>query len=306
MKEDTLLLVHSLDSYFARYIKNHGYKIDQVFRNQNIFFRAIRKFEVRYFSKIQEKWLERWKEHVSEYKTIILFANPMYSKVLAWIRSYNPSARIVVWYMDPYITGHMDIGKNLHVEQWSFDKEDCKKYGFTFCNTFYCTDEQRLNKAEEHTDVFFVGLDKGRYDYIMKIKQVLQNKGLNCDIRIIRDKNYYKNIIHNMKKHYCKPIRYNEVLNAIQSTKCLLDINQNGQSGLSQRPFEALFYEKKLITNNPQIYSYDFYNKNNIYVIENEDLKGIDKFLRSPYQKVSSKLKETYTFEKWLSTIMGN
>jgi hypothetical protein len=37
------------------------------------------------------------------------------------------------------------------------------------------------------------------------------------------------------------------------------------------RVFEALGYKKKLITNNQDITSYDFYNENNIFVITNEN-----------------------------------
>ena len=48
----------------------------------------------------------------------------------------------------------------------------------------------------------------------------------------------------------------------------ILDIAHPHQKRLSFRPYEAMGLRKKLITTNKDIANYDFYNPNNIFIID--------------------------------------
>lgn len=61
-----------------------------------------------------------------------------------------------------------------------------------------------------------------------------------------------------------------------------------------------MFYKKKLLTNYLDIKNYDFYNKDNIFIIENDDEKKIDIFLKQSYQEISSEIIEQYLVDGWL------
>ena len=63
---------------------------------------------------------------------------------------------------------------------------------------------------------------------------------------------------------------------------------------------EALFYEKKLITNNKNIINYDFYCKENIFILEKDDIEELPQFLKTPYKKIDNEIVNKYEFENWL------
>ena len=308
MKDNTILLVHSINSQWGKYINDMGYHVFQVLREQNLLARGMRKADLlSNRDQFNIGWLEKWTQNINQYDTIILFAHPLYRKIVKYIRKQAPLARIIVWYMDPYESCPLRIDEEDGIEEFSFDILDCKKHGFNYKDTFYCFDKEKEFKNEvstQNNDVFYIGLDKGRYDYINAIRKRLEYYGLNCDITIVKDRwtsVSFNEILKRKRREYGTAISYDRVLHRIQNSKALLDINQLNQSGVSQRPLEALFYNKKLITNNRYIKKMDFYNKNNIYIIENESLYGIKDFMNLPYISISNEVKEKYTFEGWVS-----
>lgn len=66
-------------------------------------------------------------------------------------------------------------------------------------------------------------------------------------------------------------IPLSEVNENLQNSKVLLDINRIGQSGLTFGVFESINLEKKLITTTADIKKYDFYNPNNILIIDDQN-----------------------------------
>lgn len=94
-------------------------------------------------------------------------------------------------------------------------------------------------------------------------------------------------------------ISYSEILNNISQSKCLVDIVQDGQEGLTYRPLEALFYNKKLITNNKTITEYDFYKEENIYIL-GKDARSLKKFIESDFVPWNEKIVKKYTIENWI------
>ena len=94
---------------------------------------------------------------------------------------------------------------------------------------------------------------------------------------------------------------YDKYLELLSESNCILDYNEKGQSGLTLRPMEALFLEKKLITNNKDIKNYDFYNPSNIFILGENNIEDIKEFINKPYEKVEQKIIDYYDFEQWLS-----
>ena len=69
-------------------------------------------------------------------------------------------------------------------------------------------------------------------------------------------------------------ISYQEVLEKISESNCILEILQEKQKTQSIRYFEAVAYNKKLLTNNPNIFSLPFYDKR--YMRYFESIQEID------------------------------
>lgn len=98
---------------------------------------------------------------------------------------------------------------------------------------------------------------------------------------------------------------FSQIYQYADNTKVVIDISHPNQKGLSMRPYECIGLERKLITNNAEIKNYDFYNPNNIFVIENFDnLEIPDSFLNTSYEKLPTNIYEKYHISNWLNFIL--
>ena len=94
-----------------------------------------------------------------------------------------------------------------------------------------------------------------------------------------------------------------ETIRIMNDSKVLLDIAQPKQEGLSFRIFETLVLEKKIITTNPSVSTYDFYNPNNIFIWQNENTIPAKEFFTTPYSPVPDDVVKKYSLENWIQRI---
>ena len=152
---------------------------------------------------------------------------------------------------------------------YSFDQDDCKNYNFIYTNSIYSkkdVDTQPMRKAH----LFFVGRVKGRLDQLIQIAKKADENSCVCNFLIHgADKKTRKGVkgITYIEKY----ITYDDALSMILSSGCLLDINQAGQSGMTPRVYDAIFYNKKLITNNKNVTQLKYYNPEYMKIINDID-----------------------------------
>ncbi len=98
-------------------------------------------------------------------------------------------------------------------------------------------------------------------------------------------------------------MKLDTVIEKMKEAEILIDLVRQNQTGLSFRIFEAMALHKKIITNNTTIKDYDFYNENNILVIDNENITIPETFLNSEYQPLSEELYQKYTLDNFTKTV---
>ena len=91
----------------------------------------------------------------------------------------------------------------------------------------------------------------------------------------------------------------------MRQSRCIVDLMQQGQTGLTRRPVEALFWNKKLLTENQTITTYDFYRAENICLLTTDVECRIDSFMQAPMASVPSEVKEAYEVNRWLAHFGG-
>ena len=69
------------------------------------------------------------------------------------------------------------------------------------------------------------------------------------------------------------------------------------------RTFESVGSGKKLITTNSEIKKYPFYNPNNIFVIDRNNIQLDVAFFDLPYQDIDSKIYESMSIGGWLQEL---
>lgn len=192
----------------------------------------------------------------------------------------------------------------------SFEKEDCKKYNLIFRTNFYSLmlDEIRQNNKKIIYDFIFVGQFRlERYLFIKKFMK-LNNNGfyyLYHDFftfiifKIIKKE--YKNV--SFKDLKFKQLSRKNMYELMQKSKCILDDTDVNQNGLTQRIFDALYLEKKIITTNKKIKEYEFYNKNNIFVINSQNIVIDKDFFTKEFLKEMNL--DNYSLKNWCKDVIG-
>lgn len=187
-------------------------------------------------------------------------------------------------------------------EVYSFEKEDCQKYNLKFKTNFIYSNIKTENTSFKY-QLFNVSSRDKRTNTIINIAQKLKENGIVAKIMILDNKNKMANstIVDVIRK----PLNLTEVNQYIKNAKVLLDIHREKQSGLSFRVFESLGLQKKLITTNQDIKNYDFYNPNNILVVENNNVNFISNFFQSNYEEISNEIIDKYQIDNWIEEFIN-
>lgn len=180
----------------------------------------------------------------------------------------------IVYFIDP-LSGLMSKYMkrnifNLNVDQlYTFDYADSikRKMKHTMCLYSKCKMEEGSNNKK----VFFLGTNKkGRVDIINRVAEMFDYKKIDYDFRIVNvpiEKQLNNKIKYNVR------MKYLDMLQEIQNCNCIFEVLQQGQTGVTLRYYEAVVYNKKLITNNKIVENLSFYNPEYIQIYENiEDI----------------------------------
>lgn len=171
----------------------------------------------------------------------------------------------------------------------TFDPDDVRYYKDLIVRRefFFSPSSEEYDEAHCHitSDCYFLGNDKGRSTELLDLKQKLEEKGLRTDFLIVN--------------HQSASISYDDNIERMKHCRCLVDY-VHGQSGLSLRPLEALFYGKKLITNNTAVKKHPFYNPQNIFILGEDNWDDIIDFVRTPCAEISEDIKRMYHIDTWI------
>ncbi len=71
------------------------------------------------------------------------------------------------------------------------------------------------------------------------------------------------------------------------------------------RTIEALACGNKIITTNETIKEYDFYNPNNIWIIDRKSPYIDPEFILSPYEKIDERIINSYSIKKFVDCLVN-
>jgi len=183
---------------------------------------------------------------------------------------------------------------------FSFEKKDCQKYNLRFKTNFIYKTIDSVPEKYKYK-VFNISSFDNRYPIIKKIAEVLYDMNIKSKIIIFTSKENGEPYIEFSKK----PLSIEENNQLLEESEIMLDVSRNGQEGLSFRVFESLGLKKKLITTNKDIVNYDFYNPDNIFVIENtDDIKIPAAFFETSYVDIPPNILNKYLIKNWVDELV--
>ncbi|MBX2884835.1 MAG: hypothetical protein KTR32_33075 [Granulosicoccus sp.] len=178
---------------------------------------------------------------------------------------------------------------------WSFDAEDCQRHGFHKYDQFISKIGTYENTPIK-IDFGFIGKNKGRKEQLESLRQKLQDMGFRCEIDLR---------VGARKKGTGKvDLPYAEYLQEICKARCMIDIVQEQQAGITLRPLEAAIYQRKLMTNSIRVKDLSFYNKNNIFVIGHDSWDRLQGFMEMSFVEPGEETLSPYMTEAMLSKVV--
>lgn len=183
---------------------------------------------------------------------------------------------------------------------FTFDKKNAEDYGFRHVYSMY-------SRLEQMTDVqkygaVFIGSDKGRFDIIEKIyDRLIQETAPDKHFFSVFQTSEANALKYKDKMRINQSMDYREVVKVVQQSNCIIDIVIGEQSGLSLRAYEAIAYNKKLITNNPEIFNFPYYDERFMQYFSN--VEDIDLEFIMKKTEVNYEYGEEYSPKRFLRRI---
>ena len=213
-------------------------------------------------------------------------------RAIAWltpkgVRRFQYFNNCLRFFIPPEEVAHrVEKMKEMGYHLVSFDPQESADYGMTYAPQFYRFPEPY--SEELRYDFFFCGVRKDRGERLDQLKAALQAQGFTCKFVVVGEGGQRR-------------IDYEEYLHYVRQSRCLVDLFQEGQVGLTRRPLEALFFNKKLLTENAHIAQFDFYHPQNIFILGKDDMAQVSTFMSTPSVDVPTEVKRRYDVNTWLN-----
>ena len=182
-------------------------------------------------------------------------------------KKYWPNLRYVAYYLD-IVDVHVSFDANYLAREGVFDlcytvdKKDAEKHGMIHFHTCYAADPQNAAICPQ-IDMYFCGVTKNRQEQLAAVAQKCQTNGVSCKIDLIcfeevPELKAYASTVNLLPAGTL--LSYNQVLENELSSRCILEIVQKNQVALTLRAYEAVVYNRKLLTNCKSILDFPYYN----------------------------------------------
>ncbi len=199
----------------------------------------------------------------------------------------------------PEVADYIDLFDRFFV----FDAEDlASKKGLLPLTNFFI--EKTIPEIEQKSAYFIASYDDYRFELIKKIKEILDSEKVDSQLYLITPEDKQIQNLQNAGLPIEEPLTYQENIERVEKASILVDIHSPIHSGLSFRVFEALNYNKKLITTNRGVRNYDFYHPNNIFIWDTTSSEGIADFLKAELVETPYEIKHKYSFSNWISYVL--
>ncbi|TAA11502.1 hypothetical protein [Streptococcus parasuis] len=235
------------------------------------------------------------------------------------MRSYFPTAKMVLYMWDSLVNNKFIRAKWEYYDKvYTFDRIDYlnHKESIDFLPLFYYEDylPKDTGITEYKYDMSFIGTGhEDRVKIVKALTHQLENKQRNVFsyFFIPHKLVYYLNKIKNPHFKYVrmedvefKQLPFEKLYEIYSQSKCVVDIESSKQNGLTMRTIEMIGLEKKLITTNKDIVHYDFFNPDNIMILDRKDPVIDLEFIDKPYIPLDEKIRTKYSLHDWILNVL--
>lgn len=203
-------------------------------------------------AKFTIKYLEKFKKKHQNVKLIAFLVDSIHGKSIQ-MSLVRDKLRSSVW--DHILT---------------YDKYDAAEFGYKWMGYTYYSAHDDVLESDHGSDIFCISSPKDRNGIYAELYNLLQFHNVNCNFRLFT---------HSKEKYLAGTdleymhdfMRYDDVVSEIKASNCILEILQPSQKMQTIRYFEAIVYNKKLLTNNPGVCELPYYDSRYMKVYSNTE-----------------------------------
>lgn len=211
-----------------------------------------------------------------------LWHNPYLPGTLKRYKQKWKNIKYVLFYLDVIGSGvcrTADLLREQHVFDlvYSYDANNAKDYHLIPWRTFYSQNEYYKNIPVQSQLYFCCGVTGPRIPLLRECLEQCRKNKIHCTMDLIcnepaEELRQYVPMANLLPAGH--ELNYASVLQRELSASCLLEIVQPGRTGLTLRPYEAVAYNRKLLTNCKSILDFPYYNPTYMQYFEN--IENID------------------------------
>jgi len=291
--------------------------------SSNVFIKAIIRFKKELLSFIIERYFDQIikKNKDKNYDYIFIIKGEVFSpKVVLKFKQNFPKAKIILYLFDS-INNYKSTQESLYLfdAAYTFDKTDSQSFPELKFRPLFYMDEFTKNNVNGNEsikykyDILFVGTaHSDRWIILEKIKKEAKKQNIKIYYYIyiqspfvylgrkLFDKKF-KGL--SLKDVHFKSISKEEIIKLTYFSKSVLDIQHPKQTGMTMRTFEVLGAERKLITTNQDVKQYDFYEPENILIIDRNNPVISKKIFSEKYIISEISINSKYSLTGWINEI---
>lgn len=200
----------------------------------------------------------------------------------------------------------------------SFDRMDCEVYPELHFRPLYYCDEYRReeNAAEEYDyDLCFIGtIHSDRWKILKELRKQSEKKNLRIFYYPYLQSRFIYYFYRLIKPEFWgTPIdqfRFEKlsgdlISEKVEKSRVVIDIQHPGQTGLTIRTIEMIGMNKRLITTNQDIKNYDFYDPENVCIMDRRN-PVMNMNFKLDYKPLNKALYHKYSLEAWIYEVLGS
>lgn len=247
---------------------------------------------------------------------LIVRCDMVTESVLALLKKQYPNAKLCLHLWDS-LDNIKGIRKKIKFFDYvtSFDRVDCLKNDSLIFRPLFFTDDFSPKTTNKKYDLCFCGtIHSDRYYIIKRLFNDAEKEGLKTySFAYLQGKFIYfyykffaKGFMKSKKEEFSFEKKSLSEISAIEnSSNVILDIQHPRQTGLTMRTIEMVGAKKKFITTNQEVKEYDFYNPNNIAIIDRNNPEIVSNFFKTEYIDIDEGIRQKYCLKQWISDVLG-
>ena len=252
-----------------------------------------------------------------EYELILVVqGESVTSSTLSAMRIAYPRARLVFYTWDSLKNKPFARANLRHYDDClSFDPLDSKRHGMRYRPLFFSRGFERPVPALFEYDISFVGtVHSDRYRVVRRVADALPAGArahwylyMQAPWMYLARRLFTQAVAGSRKADFSfQPLSKDAVQQIFFDSKVVLDIEHPKQAGLTMRTIETLGSGTKLITTNAAVREYDFYDPNNICVVNRKKPFIDPAFMETPYAAVPEHIYQRYRLSQWVKETCWN